>query len=71
MENFNWDESGGKQWNSYSSEERSRMEKEYDQTLNSVIEHEIVDGMVVSISPKDVLINIGYKSDGMVPLTEF
>lgn len=70
MENFNWDTSG-QQWNSYSAEERSRMEKLYDQTMNSVIEHDIVDGLVVSISPKDVLINIGYKSDGLVPLTEF
>jgi len=70
MENFNWDTSG-QQWNSYSAEERSRMEQLYDQTMNSVIEHDIVDGLVVSISPKDVLINIGYKSDGLVPLTEF
>ncbi len=70
MENFNWD-SSAKQWNSYSDEERLRMEKMYDQTLNSVIEHDIVDGLVVSISTKDVLVNIGYKSDGLVPLTEF
>jgi small subunit ribosomal protein S1 len=70
MENFNWD-AAGSQWNAYSTEERSRMEKMYDQTLNSVVEHDIVDGLVVSISPKDVLINIGYKSDGLVPLTEF
>jgi len=70
MENFNWDTSG-QQWSSYSAEERTRMEQMYDQTLNSVIEHDIVDGLVVSISPKDVLINIGYKSDGLVPLTEF
>jgi small subunit ribosomal protein S1 len=70
MENFNWD-SSAKQWNNYSQDERSRMEQMYDQTLNSVIEHEIVEGSVVGISPKDVLINIGYKSDGMVPVTEF
>lgn len=70
MENFNWDTSG-QQWSSYSADERSRMEQLYDQTLKSVIEHDIVDGLVVSISPKDVLINIGYKSDGLVPLTEF
>ncbi len=70
MENFNWDNSAN-QWNNYSADERSRMEKMYDQTLNSVTENEIVEGAVVSISPKDVLINIGYKSDGLVPVTEF
>lgn len=67
---FNWD-STGKGWNDYSKDERAQMEKMYDQTLNSVIEHDIVEGTVVSISPKDVLINIGFKSDGLVPLTEF
>jgi small subunit ribosomal protein S1 len=67
---FNW-ESSGKGWNTYSAEERSRMEKMYDQTLNAVVEHDIVEGIVVSVSPKDVLINIGYKSDGLIPLTEF
>ncbi len=69
-EAFNWD-STGKGWNDYSTEERTKMEKLYDQTLNAVVEHDIVDGTVVSISTKDVLINIGFKSDGLVPLTEF
>lgn len=69
-EPFNW-ELAGKGWNDYSSEERSRLEQAYEQTLNAVVEHDIVEGIVVSISPKDVLINIGYKSDGLVPLTEF
>jgi len=69
-EAFNWD-STGKGWNDYSTEERTKMEQLYDQTLNAVVEHDIVDGTVVSISTKDVLINIGFKSDGLVPLTEF
>jgi small subunit ribosomal protein S1 len=69
-EPFNWDATG-KVGSDYSEEERSRLEKMYDQTLTSVIEHDIVEGLVVSISPKDVLINIGFKSDGLVPLTEF
>src|SRR4051812_1369006 len=70
QEAFNWD-STGKGWNDYSQEERSQMEKMYDQTLSAVVEHDIVLGSVVSISSKDVLINIGYKSDGLVPVTEF
>src|SRR4051812_32091892 len=67
---FNWD-STGKGWNDYSTDERAQMEKMYDQTLNAVVEHDIVEGTVVSISSKDVLINIGFKSDGLVPVTEF
>ncbi|HNQ62216.1 MAG TPA: 30S ribosomal protein S1 [Bacteroidia bacterium] len=69
-EPFNW-ESTGKGGSDYSEEERVRLEKIYDETLTSVVEHDIVQGTVVSISSKDVLINIGYKSDGLVALTEF
>src|SRR6476620_6590119 len=69
-EPFNW-ETAGKSGDSYSAEERQRLEKMYDTTMNSVAEHEIVDGTVVAISAKDVLINIGYKSDGLIPLSEF
>src|SRR4051812_48109636 len=70
QEAFNWD-STGKGWNDYSQEERSQMEKMYDQTLSAVVEHDIVLGTVVSIGPKDVLINIGFKSDGLIPVSEF
>ena len=68
---FNWETADSKGGEGYSDEERSRLEKLYGNTLNAVVEHEIVDGTVVSLSPKDVLINIGYKSDGLVPLAEF
>lgn len=69
-EPFNW-ETAGKSGDSYSSEERERLEKLYDTTMNTVAEHEIVEGMVVAVTSKDVLINIGYKSDGLVALSEF
>jgi small subunit ribosomal protein S1 len=67
---FNW-ETAGKSGDIYSAEERKNMEQLYDRTLSSVVEHDIVDGTVVSIGPKDVLINIGFKSDGLIPLSEF
>ena len=67
---FNW-ETAGKSGDIYSAEERSNMEKLYDRTLSSVVEHDIVEGTVVSIGAKDVLINIGFKSDGLIPLSEF
>jgi small subunit ribosomal protein S1 len=69
-EPFNW-ETAGKSGDSYTAEERQRLEKMYDTTMNSVAEHEIVDGKVVAVTAKDVLINIGYKSDGLVPVSEF
>src|SRR6187549_1449792 len=66
---FNWDLADAK-GDAYSADERKRMEEQYDNTLHLVSEHEIVEGTVVSISSKDVLVNIGYKSDGLVPLAE-
>jgi small subunit ribosomal protein S1 len=69
-EPFDW-ETAGKSGDIYSAEERQRLEKLYDTTMTAVAEHEIVDGKVVSVTAKDVLINIGYKSDGLIPLSEF
>src|SRR5258705_9762582 len=68
---FNWEKADNKGGEGYTDEERNRLEKIYDNTLNAVVEHDIVDGTVVSLSSKDVLINIGYKSDGLVALAEF
>ena len=65
-EDFDWDED-----EDYSREERSRMEKLYESTLSEVKENEIVAGTVVSITPKEVLLNIGFKSEGVVQTSEF
>jgi small subunit ribosomal protein S1 len=66
---FNWDELGKKQ-QFYSKDERKRLEDLYEKTIKEVTEHDVMDGIVVSITPKDVLVNIGYKSDGVVALSE-
>jgi small subunit ribosomal protein S1 len=67
---FNWDEMG-KKGEMYNASDRETYEKMYASTLSTVAEHEIVEGKVVGITPKDVLINIGYKSEGIVPRAEF
>jgi len=55
----------------YSEDERSVMEGEYDATLTSINEHEVLDGTVVSMTKREVVVNIGYKSEGVIPTTEF
>lgn len=55
----------------YSPEEREKLEQLYGQSFVTVNDNEIVKGTVVSISDTDVVLNIGFKSDGMVPLSEF
>ena len=66
---FDWDISS-KKHESYSREERERLAGIYDKTLSSIVEHEVIDGTVVSISNREVVVNIGYKSDGVIPLNE-
>ncbi|HMR46694.1 MAG TPA: 30S ribosomal protein S1 [Bacteroidia bacterium] len=67
---FDWDNIG-KTADIYKSDDRQRMEAMYDQTLNTLTEHEVKIGSIISISDKEVVVNIGFKSDGMVPLNEF
>lgn len=71
-EEFNWEKFEIKGFGEgYSKAERAEMEKLYDNTLNEITEKEVIKGTVVGINDKDVIINIGFKSDGLVPRTEF
>jgi len=68
-ESFDWN-SIGKKFDNYSQEERKRLEGMYNDTLSSVIEHEVIDGTVVAKNNREVIVNIGYKSDGIIALSE-
>ena len=69
LENFDWDAIGKKHEN-YSSAERTKLEGLYDKTLSSIGEHEVIDGTVVAKNSREVVVNIGFKSDGVIPLSE-
>ncbi|MFY7707226.1 MAG: 30S ribosomal protein S1 [Flavobacteriales bacterium] len=66
---FNWDayEAAG----GYTTDERSRFDSIYENTLSTIAEKEVVDGTVVLVNKKEVVVNIGYKSEGVIPVTEF
>jgi small subunit ribosomal protein S1 len=71
-EEFNWDDFESKSFGEeYSSEEREKLEAMIEGTLTTVTEKEVVEGVVVGITDRDVIVNIGFKSDGLVPLNEF
>ncbi len=55
----------------YSKKDRDDLEKVYSATGTTVNESELVEGVVVGINDRDVILNIGFKSDGLVPLAEF
>jgi len=66
---FDWDAIGKKQ-ESYSANERLKLEGIYDKTLSAIVEHEVVEGTVVTKNNREVVVNIGFKSDGVIPLGE-
>ena len=55
----------------YSKQERSELSDRYEETLTSVAEKEVIEGTVVSLNKKEVVINIGSKSEGVLPASEF
>ena len=69
IEDFNWEayENG----DAVSNVSREDLEKAYDNTLNKVNDREVVDGTVIAMNKREVVVNIGYKSDGIIPLSEF
>ena len=72
LEDFNWEAHSSQGFGkSYSEKERAEMEKMYDDTLTTVQEEQVVTGTVVGITDRDVILNIGFKSDGLVAISEF
>lgn len=68
-QDFDWSLAGKKQEN-YTSDERHKLEEIYDHTLNQIVEHEVIEGSVVAMNNREVVVNIGFKSDGVIPLSE-
>ena len=69
LDEFNWEayESG----ETLSEVSKEDQEKAYDNTLNKVNDREVVEGTVISMNKREVVVNIGYKSDGIIPMSEF
>ena len=67
LQNFDWDafenESKGTQ--------NEELLQKYDATLNAIKDQEVVEGTVMAINKREVVVNVGYKSDGIVPAAEF
>ena len=68
LQDFDWEQFENGTTANVSKEE---LDKAYNETLNKVSEHQVVDGKVISVDKKEVVVNIGYKSDGIIPASEF
>jgi len=69
LQDFDWNSFENGTTNSDAS--KDEQEKVYDQTLGKVNENEVVDGTVISINKREVVVSIGFKSDGIVSVNEF
>ncbi|MEM1357462.1 MAG: 30S ribosomal protein S1, partial [Bacteroidota bacterium] len=70
-DDFNWGMTTRSAATRYSEEERQRMEKEYEDSMTNISEAEIMSAKVSSIIDGDVILDLNYKSDGLLPLSEF
>jgi small subunit ribosomal protein S1 len=52
------------------SEQAQKMTEQYEQTFNAFTEQEVIEGVIVSITDREAVVNIGYKSDGVIPASE-
>ncbi|NDV77542.1 30S ribosomal protein S1 [Dysgonomonas sp. 511] len=69
IEDFDWDAYA--EGDSYSAKSREELTETYDQSLNKVNDKEVVMGKVTAMNKREVVVNIGYKSDGVVSMNEF
>ncbi len=69
LQNFDWDayESGA----AAQGQSKEELTKRYDETLNAIKDNDVVEGTVIAINKREVVVNVGYKSDGVVPAAEF
>ena len=64
-------------WDAYAkgdvmtSEAKAELTAKYDNTLNQVKDKEVVMGTIISMNKREVVVNIGFKSDGIIPMSEF
>lgn len=65
---FDWDALA---LDGYTLAKRSELSDVYEKTLTSINEKEVIEGTVIAVSKKEVIINVGYKSEGVVPASEF
>ncbi|MDR0971105.1 MAG: 30S ribosomal protein S1 [Bacteroidales bacterium] len=69
LEGFDWD-SIGKKESVYSNQEQEQLTKAYEDTFNQLAEQQVVEGTIVAKNNREVVVNIGFKSDGIIPVSE-
>jgi small subunit ribosomal protein S1 len=69
VDKFDWD--AFEQEKGVYDVDKSTIESDYNQTLSKVVENDVVEGTVVALNKREVIVNIGYKSEGVINISEF
>ena len=69
IEDFDWDafEKGETQ----GEKSREELTRTYDESLNTVKDKDVIEGTIIALNKREAVVNIGYKSDGIIPISEF
>ena len=68
LADFDWDAIDSKK--ETSNEQSQKLAEQYEQTFNAFTEQEVIEGTIVSITDREAVVNIGFKSDGVIPASE-
>ena len=68
---FDWDNVSNKKGTNYSADERQALEAKYDTTLSTISANQVVEGKVIAKNSREVVVSVGYKSEGVIPMNEF
>ncbi|MDE6642929.1 MAG: 30S ribosomal protein S1 [Muribaculaceae bacterium] len=69
IEDFDWE--AFEKGESHGEKSREELTKTYDESLNTVKDKEVIEGTIIALNKREAVVNIGYKSDGIIPVSEF
>ena len=69
VEDFDWD--AYEKGDTKRDKSREELTKTYDESLNTVKDKEVIEGTIIALNKREAVVNIGYKSDGIIPMNEF
>ena len=69
IEEFDWD--AFEKGETAGEKTREELTRTYDESLNTVKDNEVIEGTIIALNKREAVVNIGYKSDGIIPMNEF
>ena len=69
IEEFDWD--AFEKGETACGKTREELTRTYDESLNTVKDNEVIEGTIIALNKREAVVNIGYKSDGIIPMNEF